>query len=36
MVTSPSYDDPDAEGAVIRAQYVAWYTADTTDGIEQP
>jgi predicted pyridoxine 5'-phosphate oxidase superfamily flavin-nucleotide-binding protein len=35
-VTSPSYDDPDADEAEIRARYVAWYMPETTDGVEQP
>lgn len=35
-VTSPSYDDPDADEADIRRRYIAWYTADSTDGVEQP
>ncbi|HYH12529.1 MAG TPA: pyridoxamine 5'-phosphate oxidase family protein [Thermomicrobiales bacterium] len=35
-VTSPSYDEPDADEAAIRARYIAWYTAESTEGIEQP
>jgi len=35
-VTSPSYDDPDADEEKIRRRYIAWYTADSTEGIEQP
>ena len=35
-VTSPSYDEPDADEAAIRARYVAWYMPESTDGVEQP
>jgi predicted pyridoxine 5'-phosphate oxidase superfamily flavin-nucleotide-binding protein len=35
-VTSPSYDEPGADEAEIRARYIAWYTAESTEGIEQP
>jgi predicted pyridoxine 5'-phosphate oxidase superfamily flavin-nucleotide-binding protein len=35
-VTSPSYDDTDADEAVIRARYVAWYMPETPEGVEQP
>jgi uncharacterized protein len=35
-VTSPSYDDPDADEAAIRERYIAWYTAGSTQGVEQP
>lgn len=35
-VTSPSYDDPDADEAEIRARYVAWYMPESTEGVEQP
>ncbi len=35
-VTSPSYDDPGADEAAIRARYVAWYMPETTDGVEEP
>ena len=35
-VTSPSYDEPDADEAAIRARYVAWYMPETTDGVEEP
>ncbi len=35
-VTSPSYDEPGADEAAIRARYVAWYMPETTDGIEEP
>ncbi len=35
-VTSPSYDEPGADEAAIRARYVAWYMPETTDGVEQP
>jgi hypothetical protein len=35
-VTSPSYDEPEADEAAIRARYVAWYMPETTDGVEEP
>jgi hypothetical protein len=35
-VTSPSYDDPDADEAEIRQRYIAWYTADSVEDVEQP
>ena len=35
-VTSPSYDDPAADEQAIRRRYIAWYMAETTDGVEQP
>ncbi len=36
LVTSPSYDDPDADEAETRRRYIAWYTADSPEGVEQP
>lgn len=35
-VTSPSYDEPGANEAEIRARYVAWYMPESPDGVEQP
>jgi len=35
-VTSPSYDEPDADEAEIRQRYITWYTADSVEDIEQP
>jgi predicted pyridoxine 5'-phosphate oxidase superfamily flavin-nucleotide-binding protein len=35
-VTSPSYDEPDADEAEIRQRYIAWYTADSVEDVEQP
>lgn len=35
-VTSPSYDEPGADEAAIRARYVAWYMPESTEGVEQP
>lgn len=35
-VTSPSYDEPGADEAEIRARYVAWYMPQTTDGVDEP
>jgi uncharacterized protein len=32
-VTSPSYDDPDADEREIRRRYIAWYTGED---VEQP
>jgi hypothetical protein len=34
-VTSPSYDDPNADEREIRQRYIAWYTDDGED-VEQP
>lgn len=35
-VTSPSYDEPGADEAEIRARYVAWYMPESPEGVEQP
>lgn len=35
-VISPSYDEPDADEAEIRQRYIAWYTADSVEDVEQP
>lgn len=36
LVTSPSYDDPEADEAETRQRYIAWYTADSLENVEQP
>jgi hypothetical protein len=35
-VTSPSYDDQDADEGEVQARYVASYMPDTTDRVEEP